>query len=78
MNERLQKFARDTMKENLPKLPADSQRTFKLMYGRANGLRSVEDAEAMTVEAVVDEIPEERLDWAMQQVQNTLKGQGKT
>ena len=78
MNEPLQAYARKFLKEELAKLPPDNQKLFKLMYGRCNGLRSVEDAEAMTVEEVVDEIPYQSLDWAIQQVQNTLKKQGKT
>lgn len=71
MNEQLQRFARATLKDGLAKLPESNQRLFKLMYGRANGRRSVEDAEAMDIGAVVDEIPSDRLDWAMQQVDRT-------
>ena len=85
MNEQLQKFARQSLKEGLAKLPEGNQRIFKLMYGRGNHenltskipeMRSVAEAEAMAVGDVVDEMPAEKLDWAMQQVQRTLKDNG--
>ena len=73
MNDQLQNFARQTLKDGLEKLPLDWQGTFKLMYARNNGKRSVEAAMAMNINAVVDEIPATKLDWAMQQVENSLK-----
>lgn len=72
MNGQLQDFARKTLKDGLSELPVSHQRMFKLMYGRDNGKRSIPDTEAMTVGAVVDEMPAEKLDWAMQQVQRSL------
>lgn len=76
MNSELQTYAREALKSGLTKLPVDWQRMFKLMYGRANGKRSVEDAEALTIEAVVSEIPDTKLDWAMTQVQNSIAKAG--
>lgn len=82
MNEKLQVFARESLKNGLAKLPEGWQRKFKLMYGRGNhenltskipSMRTVEEAEAMDINAVVDEIPAEKLDWAMQQVENSLQ-----
>lgn len=72
MNNTLEQFARANLKEELAKLPESNHKIFKLMYGRNNGKRSVQDAEAMDVNAVVDEMEIEKLDWAMQQVANSV------
>ena len=64
MNEALQKFARDKLKEGLYNLPEENQLFFKRMY-------SHKDLQA-TINSVVDKMPEDKLDWAMQQVQRTL------
>jgi len=42
------------------------------MYARDNGKRSVVDAVAMQINDVVDLMPPEQLDWAMQQVKASL------
>lgn len=76
MNDALQKFARQYLKEGLDKLPASNQRIFKLMYARNDGKRSVEEAEAVPIHQVVDEMPPNKLDWAMQQVDNSFKKTG--
>jgi hypothetical protein len=82
MNDQLQQFARQSLKDGLAKLPEGNHRIFKLMYGRGNhenltskipSMRTVEEAEAMNINDVVDEMPAEKLDWAMQQVENSLK-----
>lgn len=77
MNAQLEAFARQTLKDGLAKLPPDHHRIFKLMYGRGKlkgnvPERTVEEAEAVPIDQVVDEMPPERLDWAMQQVQNSI------
>jgi hypothetical protein len=72
MNNQLQDYAREQIKAGLAQLPETWQRTFKLMYGRDNGKRSVEDAVALQINDVVDIMPADKLDWAMQQVQNSL------
>jgi hypothetical protein len=77
MNDALRSFARSTLKEGLAMLSEDHHRRFKLMYARNGGRRSVEDATAMPIDEVVDAMPDENLDWAMQQVENSLKKQGK-
>lgn len=73
MNQELQDFARERLKEMLAQLGDGERRIFKLMYARASGARSTEAAEAMPIEDVVDRMEPSRLDWAMQQCLNTLR-----
>lgn len=72
MNEQLQNYARTALLDGLQQLPESHQEFFKLMYGRDDGRRSVEDAKAMPIEDVVSQMPDNKLDWAMQQVQNSI------
>ena len=72
MNTTLQDFARKTLLEGLAQLNEKEHRIFKLMYGRNDGKRSVEDAKAMSIEDVVAQMPADTLDWAMTQVANSL------
>jgi fructosamine-3-kinase len=65
MNAQLQAFARKILKEGLAKLPAEWQMRFKQMY--AHGHLDWE------MDMVVDRMDEGDLDWAMQQVENSLK-----
>jgi len=67
MNNQIQDFARSTLKDGLIKLPENWQRMFKRMY-------SPDDLSA-NIEDVVDMVPEDKLDWAMQQVQRSLDKQ---
>lgn len=67
MNIELQKFARETIKEGLAKLNINQKVVFKRMY-------SPSDLEA-DINTVVDNMPEEKLNWAMTQVKNTLDKQ---
>jgi len=64
MNNQLQKFARDQLKAGLAKLPESNQHFFKRMYSHENLDATICD--------VVDAMTEEKLDWAMQQVQRSL------
>ena len=64
MNNQLQAFARKTLKEGLAQLPEGWQRRFKQMYAFGNL-----DTD---IKAVVDNMPNDKLDWAMQQVENSL------
>lgn len=73
MNNELQAFARQQIKDGLAQLGPENHRVFALMYGRKSGKRSVEDAVAMPYSDIVDEMEPEKLDWAMQQVANSLK-----
>ena len=67
MNAQLQAFARHTIKEGLAQLPDVCVLLFKRMYSPGNL--------ELPIEEVVDKMPEDRLDWAMQQVENSLKKQ---
>jgi len=64
MNNQIQKFARNTIKLGLARLPESHHKLFKQMYSHKNL-----DAE---INAVVDAMPEDKLDWAMQQVQRSI------
>ena len=64
MNEKLQAFARQNLKDGLAQLPEDNQMLFKRMYSHKNLETNIND--------VVDKMPEDKLDWAMQQVDRSL------
>ncbi len=64
MNETLQKCARSELKKGLAKLPKARQLLFKRMYSHKNLDADIND--------VVDNIPEDKLDTALQQVERTL------
>ncbi len=64
MNNQLQEFARAQLKDGLDKLPESNQLFFKRMYSGGNLDANIND--------VVDAMPEDKLDWAMQQVQRSL------
>ena len=64
MNNQLTAFARETLKEGLAKCTKEQILLFKRMY-------SHEDLEK-DINKVVDDMPDEKLDWAMQQVERTL------
>ena len=64
MNQQLQDFARSTLKDNLRKCTSGQVNIFNRMYSP--------DDHAKPIDEVVDAMSEEKLDWAMQQVQRTL------
>jgi len=64
MNKQLQEFARSELKSGLHMLSKKNQSFFKRMYSHKNP--------NATIDTVVDSMPVDKLDWAMQQVQNTL------
>jgi len=64
MNESLQKFARENLIQNLALCTEKEQLFFKRMYSHDNL--------ALPIEQVVANMSEEKLDWAMQQVQRTV------
>ncbi len=75
MNNALQEFARTQLKEMLAQCTEDQRVLFKRMYSRhtkqlGNGAL-VYDL-SLDINAVVDEMIEDKLDWAMQQCQRTL------
>ena len=77
MNATLERTARDLLKQGLAQCTAEERRVFALMYGRDQGRRSVDDAVAMSSDAIVDEMPADRLDWALSQVERTLAKAGR-
>jgi hypothetical protein len=64
MNKQLSNFARQKLKDGLAQLPLSNQTMFKRIYSHKNL--------DLDINTVVDNIPEEKLDWAMQQVQRTI------
>ena len=64
MNTMLQEFARKELKEGLAKLPESHHMIFKRMYSHLDLSKDIN--------AVVDTMPEDKLDWAMQQVQRSI------
>lgn len=77
MNDKLRAFAEAEILKGLQQLPEDWQMKFKLMYGRQNGKRPLEESKAMLIEDVIREVPDDRIDWAMQQVENSIKSLAK-
>jgi len=65
MNEKLQEFARNTLKSNLAECTDAQRDIFARMYGRFG----TND----TIDTVVDGMAADKLDWAMQQIENTLE-----
>lgn len=64
MNNQLQNYARTALKEGLSKCNEGQQRMFKRMYANGNLDADIND--------VVDNMPDDKLDWAMVQVERTL------
>jgi hypothetical protein len=73
MNPILEKFARDYLKINIVFLPDGQQNVFKLMYGTKNGKINVDEAKKRPILEVVQEMEKDKLDWAMTQVESSLK-----
>lgn len=65
MNKQLEDYARQKIKEGLSKLSEGHQTIFKRMYSHENSRLSINE--------VVDNMQKEKLDWALTQVQNSLK-----
>lgn len=64
MNKQLQAIARKSLKTGLKQLPENWQLLFKRMYSYKKLDADIND--------VVDAMPENKLDWAMEQVQRSL------
>lgn len=65
MNKTLQDYAREYLKIELAKLPEDSQFLFKRLYSHKNLDLPIND--------IIDNMNEDNLDHAMQQVERTIK-----
>jgi hypothetical protein len=70
MNHELETYARNWLKENLARLSEGNHSLFKRMYGFKKGM-TADEVINQDLNAVVDLMPSEELDWAMQQVKNT-------
>lgn len=64
MNNTVSNFTREEIKQGLKQLPESWQLMFKRMYSHDNL-----DCD---IEIVVDNMPDEKLDWALTQVENSL------
>ena len=73
MNSKLEIYARAALLESLSTLPEPHHRIFKLMYGRLGGKRSIEDAKAMGIDEVVAEMEPDKLNWALDQVDASIR-----
>jgi hypothetical protein len=72
MNKSIRLFAETRILELLP-LCTDKQRElFALMYGRKNGKRPIEESVLMPMSDIVSEIPDDKISWALTQIENTL------
>ena len=65
MNKQLQDFARAELKKGLAQLPEGLQLFFKRMYSHKNL--------DIDINSVVDGMPFEKLDWAMEQVRRSIE-----
>ena len=77
MNNTLKTFARQTLKAGLARCTKEQQVVFKLGYSepidpRYRTPEVVAQIKAADIEDVVDGIPDEKLGWAMEQVEATL------
>ena len=68
MNTQLQDFARQQLKDGLAQCDYKQQLIFRMMYAHK--------ALGVDIDTVVDRMPAEKLDWAMQQVERTLNKEG--
>lgn len=64
MNDQLQQFARQTLKDGLAQLSDGQVDVFRRMYSHKHPKR--------TISEIVNSMPAEKLDWAMEQVRRTL------
>lgn len=65
MNKKLKQFAKKYIIENLSECLPEQVDKFKRIYSHENL--------NLNIENVVEKIPDEKLDWAMTQVENTIK-----
>jgi hypothetical protein len=73
MNKTFSNSGRQILKNLLAQCTEKQQGLFKLMYGRDNGKRSVEDAKAMDINDCVDLIDDSKIDMAISQCERTVE-----
>ena len=80
MNSQLQEFARQTLKDGLAQCSEGQQKLFKRMYSydwtKPSPFKDKADL-LKDINEVVDNLPAEKLDWAMQQVSATIEKNSK-
>ena len=64
--------ARQMLKDGLAQLDEKNHDIFKLMYARDKGRRTVDEAKAIPINQVVDEMDPDKLSWALCQVERTI------
>lgn len=64
MNKTFKKLCTQALKTSLKELPDNQFAVFKKMYSPRN--------QDLTVDECVDQMPDDRLDWAMTQVENSI------
>lgn len=72
MNKELRDFGIQRLREGLDELPEGSRTLFKRIYANNGNGCSQDEALTMPIEEALEGIPDEKIDWAMQQVQRTL------
>ena len=73
MNETIENFARTKILEGLLQLPEKSTKMFKLMYSLDGNYKSQNEAILVPIEDVVKNMSSEKLNWALSQVEASLK-----
>lgn len=73
MHDALKSYAHQYIRDGMSNIPEEWHVTFKNMYGRKGGKRSLEDAQKMTIDEVLLEIPDDKLDWVMQQIDASIR-----
>jgi len=59
---KIDNYIRQELKLLLDQCTSEQKRMFKLMYARDIGKRSVEDAEKMNTDEVIDKMPKDKID----------------
>lgn len=72
MNHILQVAAKKYIIDNIYKLPFSWQDTFKLLYARKDGKRSVDAAMDMSFDDILKEMSDDKLECAMGQIERSL------
>jgi hypothetical protein len=73
MNQTAADFYRKQILEGLKTLPRESVDLFKRMYAVDERGYTAQDATERDIESVVAKMPDEKLDWALSQVEATCK-----
>jgi len=77
MNETLSNAGKQILKDLLAQCTEPQQNMFKLMYGRDNGKRSVDEAKAMDINDCVDLMEDTKIDWAIGQCERSVEKNSK-